>query len=70
MTVAKMIAGQRSPRNPLIVDVLRDYRYVDARGMGIRTKVIPLMRQINQTEPVFEDTEDFLKTTLFRRQED
>ena len=70
MTVEKMIAGQRSPRNPLIVDVLRDYGYVDARGMGIRTKVIPLMRQINQTEPVFEATEDFLKTMLFRRQEE
>ena len=34
MTVEKMIAGQRSSRNPLIVDVLRDYGYVDARGMG------------------------------------
>ncbi len=25
MTVAKMIAGQRSPRNPLIMEILRDY---------------------------------------------
>ena len=31
-----MIAGQRSPRNPSIVEVLRDYGYVDARGMGVR----------------------------------
>lgn len=69
MTVEKMIAGQRSPRNPLIVDVLRDYGYVDARGMGIRTKVIPLMRQENRTEPIFETTEDFVKTILFRRQD-
>jgi ATP-dependent DNA helicase RecG len=44
MTVAKMIAGQRSARNPLIVDILRDYGYVDARGMGVRTKIIPLMK--------------------------
>jgi ATP-dependent DNA helicase RecG len=65
MTVEKMIAGQRSPRNPLIVEVLRDYGYVDARGMGIRTKVIPLMRRENGTDPVFEATDDFLKTTLF-----
>jgi len=34
MTIEKMIAGQRSPRNPLIMDILRDYAYVDARGMG------------------------------------
>jgi ATP-dependent DNA helicase RecG len=34
MNVEKMIAGQRSPRNPLIVEVLRDYGYVESRGMG------------------------------------
>jgi len=68
MTVEKMIAGQRSPRNPMIVEVLRDYGYVDARGMGIRTKVIPLMRKENATEPVFEATDDYVKTVLFRRQ--
>ncbi|EIJ34296.1 ATP-binding protein [Thiothrix nivea] len=64
MTIEKMKAGQRSPRNPIIVEVLRDYGYVDARGMGIRTKVIPQMRAFNGTEPEFEATEDYLKTTL------
>jgi ATP-dependent DNA helicase RecG len=68
MTVAKMKAGQRSPRNPLVVEILRDYGYVDARGMGIRTKVIPLMKHHNQTEPIFEATEDFLKTLLRKAQ--
>jgi ATP-dependent DNA helicase RecG len=67
MTVSKMIAGQRSPRNLLIMEILRDYGYVDARGMGVRTKVIPLMKQLNQTEPVFEATEDYLKTVLPRK---
>jgi ATP-dependent DNA helicase RecG len=70
MTVSKMIAGQRSPRNLLIMEILRDYGYVDARGMGVRTKVIPLMKQINQTEPVFEATEDYLKTVLPRKKPD
>ena len=64
MTVSKMIAGQRSPRNLLIMEILRDYGYVDARGMGVRTKVIPLMKQLNQVEPVFEATDDYLKTVL------
>lgn len=67
MTIEKMLAGQRSPRNPVIVDVLRDYSYVDARGMGVRTKIVPLMRSINQTEPEFELTDDYLKTTLYRK---
>ncbi len=43
MTVEKMIAGQRSARNQTIVGVLRDYGYVDARGMGVRNKIIPLL---------------------------
>lgn len=67
MTVDKMIAGQRSPRNPLIMEILRDYAYVDSRGMGVRTKIIPLMKQLNQTAPVFEATDDYLKTVLPRR---
>ena len=66
MTVNKMIAGQRSPRNPLIVDVLRDYGYVDARGMGVRNKIIPLLREWNRVEPEFHATEDHLKLTMQR----
>ena len=66
MTVEKMIAGQRSARNPLIVEVLRDYGYVDARGMGVRTKIIPLLTQQNGVPPAFEATEDYLRVTMFR----
>ncbi len=64
MTVEKMVAGQRSPRNPLIVEVLRDYGYVDARGMGVRNKIIPLLREHNETDPVFDATEDHLRLVL------
>lgn len=64
MTVEKMKAGQRSSRNPILVEVLRDYGYVDARGMGVRTKVIPLMKQQVGQEPGFEATDDFVKTVL------
>ena len=66
MTVEKMIAGQRSPRNPLIVHVLRDYGYVDARGMGVRRKIIPLLRASSGVDPAFEATEDHLKLTMCR----
>jgi len=64
MTVEKMVAGQRSPRNPLIVEVLRDYGYVDARGMGVRNKIIPLLREKNGTEPEFIATEDHLRLVM------
>jgi len=66
MTVEKMLAGQRSPRNPIIVEVLRDYGYVDARGMGVRNKIVPLVREASGEEPRFEATEDYLRVVLPR----
>ena len=66
MTVTKVLAGQRSARNTLIVEVLRDYSYVDARGMGVRNKIIPLVRQSSGREPEFEATEDHLRLTMWR----
>ncbi len=65
MTVEKMLAGQRSYRNSIIVDVLRDYGYVDAKGMGIRSKVIPALKK-NKMEYEFESAEDYFKSTLIR----
>lgn len=64
MTVEKMLAGQRSPRNPILVEVCRDYGYVDARGMGVRRKIVPLVRQQSGKDAQFEANEDFLKVTL------
>lgn len=66
MTVDKMLAGQRVPRNLLISEVLRDYAHADARGMGVRNKIVPLMRAHNGVDPEFEATEDFLRLTLRR----
>ena len=63
MTIQKMIAGQRTTRNQIIVEILRDYGYVDARGMGIRTKVIPQMKAIGKNA-VFEASDDYLRTVL------
>jgi ATP-dependent DNA helicase RecG len=67
ITLEKMLAGQRSSRNQLIVSVLRDYGYVDMRGMGIRRKIIPLTRELTGTDPIFEAAEDYVKTILPRK---
>lgn len=64
MTIEKMLAGQRSPRNPIIVDGLRDYGYVDARGMGVRNKIVPLVREASGIEPSFEATDDHVQVVL------
>ena len=64
MTIEKMLAGQRSPRNSIIVEVLRDYGYVDARGMGVRNKIVPLVRDASGSDPSFEATEDYVRVVL------
>ncbi len=66
MTIEKVLAGQRSPRNQIIVEVLRDYGYVDARGMSVRNKIVPLMLERNGVRPEFEAAEDYVKVVLPR----
>lgn len=66
MTIEKMLAGQRSSRNPIIMEVLRNYGYVDARAMGGGVKVVPLTPALTGKTPQFELTEDYLKTVLYR----
>ena len=66
VTVEKAKAGLRVPRNPNIVNILRDYDYMEHRGMGIRRKVIPLTRAHNGTDPQFHATEDYFKVTLWK----
>jgi ATP-dependent DNA helicase RecG len=63
MTVEKVLAGQRSARNHIIVDVLRDYGYVDARGMGVRVKVIPALKAWD-SRYAYEATEDYVKIVV------
>lgn len=67
MTIKKMKGGRRSPRNPIVAETLQYYGYVDARGMGVRNKIIPLLAEQNGTEPLFEATDDSLGLTMFRK---
>ena len=53
VTVEGMRWGVRYSRNQNLVNIMRDYGYVDPRGMGIRNKVIPSMAAHNGTEPEF-----------------
>jgi len=61
VTVAKMRAGYRASRNELIKEVLRDYRYVEATGLGVPRKIVAGMRAHNGTEPdLIEEEERFI----------
>ncbi|NKJ47218.1 transcriptional regulator [Burkholderia sp. SG-MS1] len=69
MTIEKMLAGQRSPRNPIIVEIMRDYGYVDARGMGVRRKIMPLTRGYAGRDAEFVLTDDYLNLSIPARRE-
>ena len=51
LTPEKIASGARYARNQTLVNVMRDYGYVDPHGMGIRKKIIPGMLAHNGTEP-------------------
>ncbi|MBU0500372.1 MAG: putative DNA binding domain-containing protein [Gammaproteobacteria bacterium] len=69
MTIEKMLAGQRSPRNPIIMEIMRDYGYVDARGMGVRRKIVPLTREYAGKEAEFDLTDDYLRVVIPARRD-
>lgn len=64
MTIEKMLAGQRFARNPVIMEVMRDYGYVEQRGMGVRRKIVPLSRDFSGRDATFEVTDDFVRVVL------
>jgi ATP-dependent DNA helicase RecG len=51
VTVEKIRAGYRASRNELLKEILRDYRYIEATGLGVPRKLIQGMRKHNGTEP-------------------
>ena len=56
-----MRAGYRASRNELIKEVLRDYRYIEATGLGVPRRIIGGMRAHNATEPdLIEEDDRFL----------
>ncbi len=67
VTVEKMRSGYRATRNELIKEVLRDYRYVDARGLGVPRKIVRLMLEVNGTDPDLVEEDDRFILRLWRR---
>jgi len=66
VTVEKMRAGYRASRNELIKEVLRDYRYVEATGMGVPRKIVQGMRAHNGTDPDLIEDDDRFTVRLWK----
>jgi len=66
VTVEKIKHGYRAARNELVKEVLRDYGYIEHRGMGIPYKLITGMKEHNGTEPDLIEEESRFIVRLWR----
>ena len=66
VTVEKMRAGYRASRNEFIKEILRDYRYVEATGLGVPRRIVQGMRQHNETDPDLVEQEDRFTVRLWK----
>lgn len=66
VTVERMKAGYRATRNELIKEVMRDYHYVEATGLGVPRKIIAGMLKHNETEPDLVEEEYSLMVRLWK----
>jgi ATP-dependent DNA helicase RecG len=70
VTVEKMKQGYRAARNELLKEILRDYGYVEHRGMGVRRKIVQGMLEHNGTEPELIEEEDRFIVKLWKTMKD
>ncbi|MBS3948794.1 MAG: putative DNA binding domain-containing protein [Dethiobacter sp.] len=66
VTVEKMRSGYRASRNELIKEILRDYRYVEATGLGVPRKIVRGMLEHNGTDPDLIEEEDRFTVRLWK----
>ena len=66
VTVEKMLAGYRAARNELTKEILRDYRYIEATGLGVPRKIVQGMRAHNGTDPDLIEEEDRFIVRLWK----
>ena len=67
VTIERMKAGCRATRNELIKEVLRDYHYDAATGLGVPRKIIAGMFKHNGTEPGLIEEEYSFTVTLRKK---
>ena len=65
VTVERMRAGCRVPRNQNIIQTLKDYGLVEHMGMGVRNKIIKGMLMHNKKEPQFIVDDYQVKVVLY-----
>ncbi len=67
VNIERMKAGCRVARNPILMQSLRDYGYVEHMGMGVRNKIILGMLEFNGSEPGLIEDETCFKVVLWKK---
>lgn len=66
LTVEKILAGQKYPRNPILVQFGQYFELMEHKGLGIRKVVLPALQKAGFPAPEFIDAEDSF-TVIVRR---
>ncbi len=70
VTVEKMKEGVvRVARNGLLREILRDYRNVEHRGMGVRIRIVEAIRDHNGTEADLIEEDDRFMVRLWKKRQ-
>lgn len=65
LTVEKIKAGQKYPRNPILVQFAQYFGLMEHKGLGIRKIVLAEMKAAGLPEPALKETEETLTVTVW-----
>jgi ATP-dependent DNA helicase RecG len=57
LTIEKIIAGQKYPRNPLLIQIAQNIGLMEHKGLGIRRIVLQELKNKGLPDPVFIETD-------------
>ncbi len=57
LTIEKIIAGQKYPRNPLLIQIAQNMGLMEHKGLGIRRIVLQELKNKGLPDPVFIETD-------------
>jgi len=65
LTIEKIKAGQKYPRNPILVQFAQYFGLMEHKGLGIRKIVIETLREMGMNDALMEETDETFKVTIY-----
>ncbi len=65
LTIEKIKAGQKYPRNPILVQFAQYFGLMEHKGLGIRKIVIETLRYMGMNDAIMEETDETFKVTVY-----